>query len=74
MGQIKTKNKRMKHLKDSTNPKIKLISELIKRKNDAIKLTDDEMYLVHRHFYETSKEYKDHYNKMIDKLLNKDKK
>jgi hypothetical protein len=66
----------MKHLKrfnESKKDKIE-ISELIKRKNDGEKLTDDEMYLVHRHFYETSKEYKDHYNKMIDKLLNKDKK
>jgi hypothetical protein len=65
--------KYLKRFNESKKDKVE-ISELIKRKNAGEKLTDDEMYLVHRHFYETSKEYKDHYNKMINKLLNKDKK
>lgn len=61
----------MNHLKkfnESKKDKVE-ISELIKRKNAGDKLNDDEMYLVHRHFYETSEEYKNHYNKMIDKLF-----
>ena len=47
------------------------ISELIKRKNKGEKLTDDEMYSLHLHFYKTNKEYKDKYNDMVDKLLKK---
>ena len=48
----------MNHLKkfnESKKDKVE-ISELIKRKNAGDKLNDDEMYLVHRHFYETSEE------------------
>jgi hypothetical protein len=62
--------KNLKRFNESKKDKVE-ISELIKRKNDGEKLTDDEMYLVHSHFYKTSKEYKDHFNKMIDKLLKK---
>jgi len=65
----------MKHLKrynESKKDKSE-ISEIIKRKNSGEKLTDDELYLLHTHFYETSKEYKDFYNNMVDELLKKDK-
>ena len=48
------------------------ISELIKRKNNGEVLNFDEIYILHTYFYKNSKEFRDKYNDIVDKLLNKD--
>ena len=48
------------------------ISELIKRKNNGDVLNSDEIYILHTYFYKNSKEFRDKYNDIVDKLINKD--
>ena len=48
------------------------IKELIKRKNNGDVLNNDEIYILHTYFYKNYKEFRDKYNDIIDKLLNKD--